>query len=172
MKRSTFLLLMLVMLAVLLNAGTAIAGDSCKDCHENSQTMKDAGYPQFALSPAAVRAQTHMPAACTDCHLGNAGAASKEDAHGGMLMLRAVRQKTWEVTARSSMAPEDVMDWPNLEPRGQRATQLFPKRLCDGDSKTTLIIRPYLPIRTPALAFNPGSQKPAGNAMLRSRGAF
>lgn len=155
MKRSTFLLLML---AVLLNAGNAVAGDSCKDCHENSKMMKDAGYPQFALSPAEVRAQTHMPAACPDCHLGNAGATSKEDAHGGMLMLKAVRQKTWEATARSSMAPEDVMDWPNLEPRGDsRATRLFPKRLYDGELKDnpdykTIIYHDKNP---GTLAFNP-----------------
>ena len=105
-----------------------------------------------------VQAQTHMPASCTDCHLGDAGSASREDAHEGLLMLKAVRQKTWEAVQRSTMAPEDVKDWPDLEPRGDsRATLLFPKRLYDGvlkdnpDYKTII----YHDKNPDTLAFNP-----------------
>ena len=156
MRRSTWsLLLMLVM----LNAGHASAEEGCKHCHENSGKMTEAGYPQFALTATEVQAQTHMPASCSDCHLGNPGAAAKEEAHGGLLMLRALRQKTWAATFRSAMAPEDVKDWPNLEPRGDnRATQLMPKRLYDGVLKDNpdykIIIYPDK--NSDTLAFNPG----------------
>jgi hypothetical protein len=159
MRRSTWF--QLLMMVVMLNAGNANAANAeegCKDCHGNSEKMRDSGYPQFALSQAEAKAQTHMPASCPDCHLGNAGSASKEDAHGGMLMLRVVRQKTWEATSRSNMTPEDVRDWPDLEPRGvSRATRLFPKRLYDGvlkdnpDYKTII----YHDKNPDTLAFNP-----------------
>jgi hypothetical protein len=121
--------------------------------------MQEAGYPQFALSPAEVTAQTHMPASCPDCHLGNPGEVSREEAHRGMLMPRAIRQKTWEAVTRSSMAAEDARDWPELAPRGDgRATRLFPKRLYDGILKDnpdykTIIFQDKNPA---TLAFNPG----------------
>ena len=73
-------------------------------------------------------------------------------------MLKAVRQKTWEAVQRSTMATEDVKDWPYLEPRGDtRATLLFPKRLYDGvlkdnpDFKTII----YHDKNPDTLAFNP-----------------
>lgn len=164
MRRSTWFLLLLT---VMLNAGNAKAAEEgCNDCHGNSRKMTDSGYPQFALSPAEVKAQTHMSASCSDCHLGNAGSAAKEDAHEGLLMLRAVRQKTWEAIPRSGMAPEDVKDWPDLGPRGDaRAAQLFPKRLYAGvlkdnpDYKTII----YHDKNPDTLAFNPGiAQKTCG----------
>jgi hypothetical protein len=150
--------LLLIMLS-LLTVGHSAAGDSCGECHGNSQKMREAGYPQFTLSPAEVKAQTHMPASCSDCHLGNPGDVTKEEAHGGMLMLLAIRQKTWEAVSRNSMTAGDVRDWPELAPRGDgRAAQLFPKRLYDGilkdnpDYKTII----YHDKNSTTLAFNPG----------------
>jgi hypothetical protein len=123
----------LLVLFVVLTAGQSNAGEACGKCHGNAEKMKDAGYPQFTLSSEEVKAQTHMTASCSDCHLGNPGDLTREGAHAGLLTLQAVRKKTWEVVTRNSMAPEDVKSWPDLEPRGDgRATQLFPKRMYDG----------------------------------------
>jgi len=151
--------LLQIMLSV-LTVGHSDAGEACGECHGNSQKMQEAGYPQFTLSQAEIRAQTHMPASCSDCHLGNPGDVSREEAHRGMLMLQAIRQKTWEAVTRNSMAAEDVRDWPDLAPRGDgRAAQLFPKRLYDGvlkdnpDYKTII----YHDKNSSTLAFNPGT---------------
>jgi hypothetical protein len=156
MSRSKWFLLL--MAVVMMNTAYADTEEGCKDCHGNARQMSELGYPQFTLSSEEARTQTRMPASCSDCHLGNAGSAVREDAHGGMLLFKAVRQKTWEAIPRSSMAPEDVKDWPYLEPRGDsRATQLFPKRryagvLKDNPDYKTIIYHDKNP---DTLAFNP-----------------
>jgi hypothetical protein len=150
---------LLLTMLFMLTGRSANADEGCTDCHGNSQKMRESGYPQFALSTAEVQAQTHMHASCSDCHLGNPQAGTKEEAHKGMLTVRAIRQKTWEATARNGMSAEDVKDWPSLEPRGDnRATRLFPKRLYDGILKDNpdykLII--FHDKNSDTLAFNPG----------------
>jgi hypothetical protein len=164
MRKSRWFLLL--MIAVMMNTANADTEEGCKDCHGNVQKMGDSGFPQFTLSPEQVRNQTRMSASCSDCHLGNAGSAAQVEAHGGMLLLRAVRQKTWEAIPRSSMATEDVREWPFLEQRGDtRATQLFPKRryagvLKDNPEYKTII---YHDKNTDTLAFDPGiAQKTCG----------
>jgi hypothetical protein len=76
-----------------------------------------------------------------------------------MLVLRAIRQRTWEAIPRSAMLPEEARDWPDLGPRGDnRATQLSPKRLYDDalrdnpEFKTII----YHDKNSSTLAFNPG----------------
>ena len=143
----------------MMTGGHADANEGCVDCHGNLQKMRESGYSQFTLSPVKIKAETHMPASCSDCHLGNSGAATKEEAHGGMLMLKVIRQKTWEALTRSNMKLEDVRDWPDLEPRGDnRATQLMPKRLYDGVLKDNpdFKIVVYHDKNSDTLAFNPG----------------
>ena len=82
--------IVLLILFSVMTAGYSDAGDSCGECHGNSGKMKEAGYQQFALSPAEVKAQTHMPASCPDCHLGDPGEVGRQEAHRGMLMLQAI----------------------------------------------------------------------------------
>jgi len=148
--------MLLFVMGVDRNAG---AVEECENCHGDPNKMTVSGGLQFALTLTEVRAQTRMPASCSDCHLGNRVEVSKEEAHRGVLMVRAIRQKTWEAATRTGMVPDDVKDWPVLEPRGDdRATQLFPKRLYGGilknnpDYKTII----YHDKNDGTLAFNPG----------------
>jgi hypothetical protein len=155
MKRLSLLFLVTGM--ALTFCGHASGADSCTDCHGNDVKMKELGYPQFTVPLTEIRVQLRMPASCTDCHLGNFQAPSKEEAHKGMLTLRAVNRK-WSALTRAEMPPPDVADWPSLGPRGKnRATQLGPKRLIDGELKDNPDYRTVIwHDKNPStLAFNP-----------------
>ncbi len=120
--------------------------------------MGAAGFPQFVFSSLDVNAQTHMPASCVDCHLGDPAAQAREAAHQGLLTLTLVRPKTWETATRRSLAPEDLRDWPDLTPRGaDRATRLFPKRSYEGSVRNNTDFRTilYQDKNPGTLAFNP-----------------
>jgi hypothetical protein len=156
-KQSRYALFLV--LAALSAASTLHAADSCIDCHENAGKMKDAGYPQFAVTAADVKAQTRMPASCVDCHLGDPAASAKDEAHKGMLTLRAVGRK-WNTPTRAEMKEQDVKDWPGLEPRGaNRASMLGPKlaeetgAMTDNPDYRSIL---YHDKNGPTLAFNPG----------------
>lgn len=93
-----------ILLAFLI-AGSAIcseAADSCLDCHGNGQQMESLGYGHFTVTSQEAEAQTHMPAGCSGCHLGNPDAKQKESAHEGMARLLVVAKKGFAVftTAR------------------------------------------------------------------------
>ncbi|MDD2541265.1 MAG: cytochrome C, partial [Desulfuromonadaceae bacterium] len=81
-----------LMMLVLLPA-SAYAADSCRDCHENSRKMASLGYGHFVVTQIEVEAQSHMPAGCSECHLGNPQASEKDAAHQGMARLLVVRKK-------------------------------------------------------------------------------
>lgn len=81
------------LLCTALTAPAAAAANSCLACHENAQKMKELGFAHFTVSQQEVQAQTKMPAACDQCHLGNAEAGSKEEAHKGLARLQVVRKK-------------------------------------------------------------------------------
>ncbi|HTG01557.1 MAG TPA: cytochrome c3 family protein [Nitrospirota bacterium] len=154
--RTTLLLLFCTLLFPAY--GSVYAEDGCSGCHSDPAAMHAAGFPQFVISSPDLLAQIHMPAVCTDCHAGNGSAKSKEEAHTGLLTLRAIRAKTWEATDRRSMLVDDLMEWSFLEPRGNdRSTQLAPKkRYTDGvkgnpDFRTFI----YHDKNAITLAFNP-----------------
>jgi hypothetical protein len=153
MKKEVALIIIMLLLPALVSANE----DSCSGCHADAQKMEAAGFPQFAFSSSEVKSQTHMPASCTDCHLGDPTAATAEQAHRNMLTLMVVRQKTWVVSTRAQER-EDLKDWPSLEPRGNdRSTRLSPKRSYDGNLKNNSDFRTFLyhdknPV---TLAFNP-----------------
>src|SRR3990172_1083487 len=154
-KLSVFLLLsgMFTMIA-----GHAFAGEVCVGCHSDAEKMKQLGYSQFIVTAADIQAQTKMLAGCSDCHLGDPLAVTREDAHKGVLTLRVVNKK-WNSLTRAEMPAQDVMDWPFLEPRGKNTTtQLGPKRLVEGELKDNSDYRTIIwHDKNPAtLAFNPG----------------
>lgn len=94
--------------------------------------MTGLGYPQFFMPGAVVREQTHMPAACADCHLGDPGDPSKSGAHKGLLTAKLADAK-FKVVPRAGLKPEDRAAWDRLSPAGaNRATQLLPKKTVDG----------------------------------------
>lgn len=136
----------------------AIAADSCVDCHSKADVMKALGYPGLTVTAQEVKNQTHMPASCTDCHLGDAGSPVKEKAHAGLLSAKAVKQKTFEPVSRAAMSSEDLAGWSRLEPRGSKqATQLLPKRMKDDKAAAhpdyrAIILHDKNPL---TLAFNP-----------------
>jgi hypothetical protein len=66
---------------------TAEAKDSCIECHGNRQKMESLGYAGFAVTRQETGAQTHMPASCDQCHLGNPGENDSNAAHKGMARL-------------------------------------------------------------------------------------
>ncbi len=106
--------------------------DTCVQCHGNSSMMTGLGYPQFFLTDESVKEQSHMPAACSDCHLGNPGEPSKGGAHQGLLSVRLADPK-FNVISRDVMKPADREAWGSLAPAGEnRATQLLPKKIVDG----------------------------------------
>jgi len=55
--------------------------------------MESLGYGHFFMTPKEVEAQTHMPATCTECHLGNPAENAKDAAHKGMARLLVISQK-------------------------------------------------------------------------------
>lgn len=148
---------LLFVLFVLSYAGIVNGDDSCVDCHGSETRMKELGSPQFFMTVEEIRAQTGMPALCTDCHLGDSKAQAKEAAHTGLLLLRAVGKK-WDTPARREIGEQDRNDWPFLEPRGSNsASQLGPKRLFDGVFKDNPDYRTiiYHDKNPGTLAFNP-----------------
>jgi len=81
---------------LLLATPVAAAADnnSCRSCHENRQQMQELGFPHFTVTTREVQAQSgHRTADCQHCHLGNARAASKDEAHKGLARLVVVRKK-------------------------------------------------------------------------------
>ncbi len=153
-KRRLFYLLIGVFM---IFGSYAYAEESCVGCHGNAEKMKELGYPQFVVTGAGIQAQTKMPASCTNCHMGNPQAATKEEAHKGRLTLTAIGAK-WNGVTRDKMNKLDLKDWSNLEPRGQkRATQLGPKlafkgKLADNPDFRLIIYHDRNP---ETLAFNP-----------------
>ncbi len=69
------------------------AADSCNECHGNPQKMEALGYGHFSITAQEVESQSHMPASCTQCHLGDPGAPTKEGAHKDMARLLVVSKK-------------------------------------------------------------------------------
>lgn len=163
MKKLSVFLLFVGMFTII--AGYAFAGEVCVGCHSDAEKMKQLGYPQFTVTAQDIQSQTKMLASCTDCHLGDPLAVTKEDAHKGVLTMRAVNKK-WSALTRREMNEQDVKDWPFLEPRGKNtATQLGPKRLVEGELKDNSDYRTIIwHDRNPGtLAFNPGiAQKTCG----------
>ena len=83
-------------IAVLASAAPAAAlaaGGGCVACHGDPRKMKEMGFPHFAVTPQEVEAQTRMAADCAQCHLGDPGAATKEEAHRGLARLQIVKKK-------------------------------------------------------------------------------
>jgi len=78
---------------LLVLATTAQAANSCRECHEDSQKMAALGYAPFTVTQKEVEAQSHMPASCSDCHLGNPEARETSAAHQGLARLLVVRKK-------------------------------------------------------------------------------
>lgn len=96
-----------IFLCILL-AGVALSGeaaDSCLDCHGNRQEMELLGYGHFAVTGKEIEAQTHMPASCSECHLGNPAAKQKEKAHTGMARLLVVAKKGFTVSTSARRYP-------------------------------------------------------------------
>lgn len=61
------------------------ADSSCVKCHGNKEMITKLGYPQMYLEPAEVDKEVNMGGvACESCHLGNAAAMDKDEAHKGM----------------------------------------------------------------------------------------
>ncbi|KAB0667536.1 cytochrome C [Oryzomonas japonica] len=71
--------------------------DSCRECHEDGQTMKKLGYPGFTVTQGEVETQSGMPATCSDCHRGNPSARVPGEAHRGMGRLMPVARKGFAV---------------------------------------------------------------------------
>ncbi len=155
-KAYHYLLLAVVLIARPVHS---YAEEVCVICHGNALMMQAAGYPQFTVTAADILSQTHMPATCTDCHLGDGKAANKEDAHKGILVVKAVKDRTVKAVPRSAMGPGDMKEWPDLEARGNnRATLFLPKssvngRLVDNPDYRLIIWHDKNP---ETLAFNPG----------------
>ncbi len=109
------------------------AQQSCVGCHGDPQKMVSLGYSHYTMAVSEVQAQTKMTAQCTDCHLGNPSALDKEQAHEGLLTVRAIKDRTWEGVARGMMKGPELDFWRMLEPRGEnRADALLPKLSYDG----------------------------------------
>ncbi|ACM20082.1 cytochrome c, 10 heme-binding sites [Geotalea daltonii FRC-32] len=78
--------------------------DSCRNCHENPTRMLELGAQAFTITQQDVEQQSHMPATCSQCHLGNPDGASKDEAHQGLARLIRVRKKglTADITPRNA----------------------------------------------------------------------
>lgn len=77
--------------SVLFIAVTAVqAANSCRECHENQTKMEALGYGHFSVTQKDVEAQSHMPATCSECHLGNPAESGKDAAHKGMARLLVI----------------------------------------------------------------------------------
>jgi hypothetical protein len=84
-----------ILLCVLIAgaAAAAKASDSCDACHGNRQRMESLGYSHFTVTIQEIKAQTRMPAGCSECHLGNPDEKDKDNAHKGMVRLLVVSKK-------------------------------------------------------------------------------
>ncbi len=134
------------------------AQQGCIVCHGDPPKMASLGYPHFTMTTSAVEMQTNMPAQCTDCHLGNPAAMDMEQAHAGLLTVKAIKDRTWEGIVRDEMKSSELNLWRTLEPRGvNRADELLPKLYHDGVLRNNpdfkLIIWHDRNVET--LAFNP-----------------
>lgn len=131
----TMTVLSLLIGTILFSVPSVFAADSCTDCHEDTKRMNNFGYPQFTLTASEVQKQTKMPAPCSGCHGGNPAAPSREEAHKGILTVRAVT-RDWQAVTRAEMPAEDVAGWSHLEPRGKdRSKQLGPQVVKKGAFK-------------------------------------
>ena len=81
----------LTVVVLLLTAQFSGAADNCRSCHENRQAMEKSGYGHFTVTQQEVETQSRMPASCSGCHLGDPGAANKEQAHKGLARLLVTR---------------------------------------------------------------------------------
>jgi len=112
----------------------ASAMQGCIECHSDLQKMQSLGYPQFTFTAHEIAAQTHMPASCAECHLGNPETLDKETAHRGILTVLAIKDRTWEAVRLSITRSAELNSLPMLVPRGaNRAEALMPK-IISGDS--------------------------------------
>ncbi|MBI5641577.1 MAG: hypothetical protein HZA17_14250 [Nitrospirae bacterium] len=155
---SSLLVLLIASSLFIVVTFNAEAGDSCVSCHGDAVKMKEAGHAGLTVTPEEVLSQTRMPAACTDCHLGDKDALSLDEAHKGLLSLRVIGTK-WEVFTRKDLSSRAAGSWPALEPRGtKRSTGLMPKILTKGELKDDpgLRLLIYHDRNTGTLAFNPG----------------
>lgn len=87
----TFLTLCTILPAAIVSGSTG--NGSCLNCHENPAKMRELGAPAFTVTQQEVEQQSHMPATCSQCHLGNPDAAGKDEAHQGLARLIRVRKK-------------------------------------------------------------------------------
>ncbi|MBA4372032.1 MAG: hypothetical protein C0402_04135 [Thermodesulfovibrio sp.] len=133
MKRcGTFLAGIIILFSL---SAVSVSASTCTQCHGNSPAMAALGYPQFFMTDETVREQTHMPASCSDCHLGNPADPSMKGAHQGLLSVRLADPK-FNVMTRQDLKPEDRELWSRLTPSGHnRATQLLPKITVDNKIK-------------------------------------
>jgi hypothetical protein len=84
-------ILLITLLASL--TGIASAADSCIECHGDRAKMEALGGGGFTVTPGETAAQTHMPASCDQCHLGNPAEKERSAAHRGMARLLVVSKK-------------------------------------------------------------------------------
>jgi hypothetical protein len=86
-------LLIALLCASAVSAGTSVAGESCQDCHGSFQTMSSLGRRDIAFSANEIRSQTRMDATCSQCHLGSPAEKEKSAAHKGILRPLVVLKK-------------------------------------------------------------------------------
>ena len=85
------IIFMALMIAGIASAATA--SDSCLECHGDRQKMESLGYGGFTVTSQETEAQSHMPARCDQCHLGNPDKNDSRGAHKGMARLLVVSKK-------------------------------------------------------------------------------
>ena len=56
---------------LLVPVALAAASDSCLTCHSDAKRMSSLGAAGLTVTGQEVEKQSHMPAGCSDCHLGN-----------------------------------------------------------------------------------------------------
>lgn len=85
----------IIVVAGLLVVTIRLAGasDSCLTCHSDAKRMSALGAAAMTITRQEVENQSHMPAKCSDCHLGNPDATESAQAHAGLARLLVVRKK-------------------------------------------------------------------------------
>lgn len=107
--RKKIVFMLLTSCCMLMTAGSGViaevkpATDSCVECHGSPVRMASLGHPRLTVTPEQALAQTKMAASCTSCHLGDAAASAKDDAHRGLLRPFYVKNKKLEATTRNTM---------------------------------------------------------------------
>lgn len=86
-------IMVLLIWGMLVPFGLANASDSCVTCHSDNKRMSALGAPLLTITRQEVESQSHMPAGCSDCHLGNPDANERDQAHAGLARLLVVRKK-------------------------------------------------------------------------------